>query len=104
MKNIITETKQEHLVKNLLCTGALGGLVFGLIQPDTHSAKWNIQADTNMGTEEFIRQQQDTDPGTILALLEKDPQAKRFFRYSKYCTADFRSFQLTRHLLCQKLK
>ena len=39
MKNIMTETKQEHLVKNLLFTGALGGLVFGLIQPDTHSAK-----------------------------------------------------------------
>ena len=29
MKNIMTETKQEHLVKNLLFTGALGGLVFG---------------------------------------------------------------------------
>ncbi|MAA77869.1 MAG: hypothetical protein CL916_01310 [Deltaproteobacteria bacterium] len=104
MKNIITETTQDHLLKNLLFTGALGGLVFGFIQPDTHSAKWNIQADTKMSTAEFIRQHNDKDPGAILALLDKDPQAKNLFRRSKYCTADFRSFQLTRHLLCQKLK
>ena len=104
MKNIMTESKQEILLKNLLCTGALGGLIFGLIQPDTQSAKWNIEADTQMTTTEFIHQHKDTDPGTILALLEKDPHAKNRFRYSKYCTADFRSFQLTRHLLCQKLK
>lgn len=104
MRNIMTESKQELLLRNLLYTGAIGGLVFGLIQPDTHSAKWNIEADTEMTTTEFIQQHKDTDPGTILALLEKDPHAKTRFKYSKYCTADFRSFQLTRYRLCQKLK
>ena len=104
MKNIMTESKQELLLKNLLVTGALGGVIFGLIQPDTYSAKWNIEADTNMTAEEFIRQNKDKDPGTILALLEKEPEAKNMFLYSKYCTADFRSFQLTRHLLCKKLR
>lgn len=104
MKNIMTEAKQELLLKNLLVAGAMGGVTFGLIQPDTHSAKWNIEADIDISAEDFIRQNKDQDPGSILALLEKKPEAKSMFRYSKYCTADFRSFQLTRHLLCQKLK
>ena len=104
LKNILTESKQEYLLRDLLITGAFGGLIFGFIQPDTHSAKWNIEADPKMSTAEFIHQHQDKDPGTILALLEKDPYAKSMFRYSQYCTADYRSFQFTRHLLCQKLK
>lgn len=104
MRNIFIEEKQEHLLKQLLVAGACGGLLFGFIQPDTHSAQWNIEAEENFTTAQFLQKNKDTDPGTILALLEREPQAKTYFRYSQYCTADFRSFQLTRFALCQKLK
>ena len=104
MRNIIIEEKQELLLKQLFITGATGGLLFGLMQPDTLSAQWNIDAEEDYTATQFLQQNKDKDPGTILALLNMSPQAKTYFRYSQYCTADFRSFQLTRFSLCQKLK
>jgi|GEM_PF-7056573 len=106
MHNIFREEAQHKLIKRLLLTGAISSLLFGTVQPDLNSARWNLarQASEQITSERFFHENQSRDVGTVLALIEIQPQAKADVHYEQFCTVDPRSFQFNRFQLCQRLK
>jgi len=105
MHNILKEEPQYKLIKRLLITGATSTLLFGTLQPDLNSARWNLERQNEeMTSERFFMENQSRDVGTVLALLEKHPHAKKDIDTHLFCTVDLRSFQLNRFQLCRHLQ
>lgn len=104
LHNIVKEESQHKLIQRLLLLGGVAGLVFGLMQPDLNSARWNLKKETDLSSQAFFHMQNNNDVGTVLAILENDPRASSLFRAYSYCTSDPRSFQINRYELCLLLQ